>query len=229
MLHKRLPVLLAAVAGLVATGPAPALASPADVTAAQAYIRANYALVQAARSAVPSSEAGLAAVLAQVRRECPKVAAGSPQDRDSEQLSDEVVGAIVVAGVHPDLAAIHGFIRTAGRLRWSSHRLTSTVRSYAGKLSKLSTIAAPSLCGDLRAWAASGYRTLPASSVSFDAQYTPVWVALGELPGSLAAFERPQEQGVLARSMKLERQLTEYEAKAVNTYAEILDALELKQ
>jgi len=221
--------LLVAVATCLAVGPASALASPADVAATQTYIHANYTLVQAGRARVPSSEAGLAGVLAQVRNECPKAAAGSPQNHDSEQLSDEVVGAIVVAGVHPNVATIKSFVRSAGSLHWSNRRLTNAIHAYAGKLNKLAMLTAPSLCADVRAWVTSGYQTLPASTVSFDALYTPVWVALGELPSALKPFESPGEKGVLARSTQLERQLTEYEARAVERYAEILDALELKQ
>jgi|SRR5271154_5403143 len=230
MLTIRL-TLLATVTGLalfILTA-SPALASSGDAAATQAYIHANYALVKAADGKIQSSEAALAALVGQVRDECPKAAAHSPQDHDSEQLSDEAVGAIVVAGVGPNVAAIHAFAGAAGRLHWSNHKLTSTIQSYVGKVKAMSALTAPSLCADIRAWVASGYQTLPANTVSFDAKYTPVWVALGELPGALSRFELRAEKGVVARSNLLEMQLTEYEARAVETYAEILDALELKQ
>jgi hypothetical protein len=228
MLTIRLAFLAAMVTGLL-VGPTSALASSADAAATQTYVHANYALVQAARSRIPSAEAALASVLGQVRSECPKAAAHSPQDRDSEQLSDEVVGAMVVAGIHPNVTAIKGFVGTAGGLHWSSHKLTSTIQGYTRKLQALSSVGPPNLCGDVKAWVASGYQTLPASTVRFDAQYTPVWVALGELPSSLHQFERAEERGLLARSNQLESQLTEYESRAVETYAAILDALELNQ
>jgi hypothetical protein len=228
MLTVRLAVPVAIVSGVLAM-PASTLASSTDAAATQTYIHANYALVRAAAGNIRRAETGLASVAAQVRSECPKAAAGSPQDHDSEQLSDEVVGAIVVAGTHPNLAAIKSFIRAAGGLRWSSHGLTSTVRSYTGKLKTLSALTPPNLCGDVKSWVASGYQTLPASTVSFDAQYTPVWVALGELPASLGRFEGPDARGLIRVIKRLENQVTEYEARAVETYAEILDALELKQ
>jgi hypothetical protein len=221
--------ILAAVTGGVLAMPAPALASAGNAAATQAYIRANYALVHAAAANIHRSEAALTGVVAQVRSECPNAAEGSPQDHDSEQLSDEVVGAIVVAGVKPSLAAIHSFTRSAGSLHWSSHGLTSAVRAYIDKLETLSTLTPPNLCGDVKAWVASGYQTLPASTVRFDAQYTPVWVALGELPATLSRFEGPQERGLISVVNRLENQITEYEARAVERYAEILDALELKQ
>jgi hypothetical protein len=228
MFTVRVAVLLA-LASLFAIAPTSAAASSTDAAATQSYIEANYALVRAAAGNIHSSEAGLAGVLAQVRRECPDAAAGSPQDHDSEQLSDEVVGAIVVAGVHPNLAAIASFVGKTGRLRWSSRGLTSTVKAYVGKVKALAALTPPDLCGDVKAWVASGYQTLPASSVRFDAQYTPVWVALGELPATLHSFEDSGDSGLVRVSSRLENEITEYEARAVNTYAEILDALELKQ
>lgn len=228
MLTVRLTIL-AAVAGAVLAAPASTLAGGADAAATQAYIRANYALVHTAAGNIHRSEAALASVVAQVRSECPNAAKGSPQDHDSEQLSDEVVGAIVVAGVKPSLAAIHSFTRAAGNLRWSSHGLTSAVRAYTDKLKTLSTLTPPNLCGDVKTWVASGYQTLAPTTVQFDAQYTPVWVALGELPATLRRFEGPQERGLISVVNRLENQITEYEARAVERYAEILDALELKQ
>jgi hypothetical protein len=221
--------ILALAAADLAIPAASALASPADLAATQSYIHDNYALVHAAAGNIQSSEAGLAGVLAQVRRECPRAAAGSPQDHDSEQLSDEVVGAIVVAGVHPNVPAIESFIGKSGHLRWSSRALTSKVQGYVGKLKSLASLAPPSLCADVAAWAAGGYQTLPASTVRFDAQYTPVWVALGELPGTLRSFERPEDHALVQATNRLENEITAYEARAVETYASILDALELKQ
>jgi hypothetical protein len=221
-------LLLATVAGF-ASSTAPAFAAATDVASTHAYIQANYTLVQSAKARIGSSEAAIKALLSQIRSECPRVAAGSPQNHDSEQLSDEVVGALVLAGGRPDLPAVHVFTRTVARLHWSNHGLTSTLKSYAGKLNTLSALAPPALCADVRAWVASGYQTLPASTVSFDTAYTPVWVALGELPKSLGAFEQPQEQALLHRSNQAETLLTEAEARAVETYADILDALEVKQ
>jgi hypothetical protein len=225
---RRVLLVLATLASLAGAAPA-ALAGPSDIASTRTYIQANYTLVQSAKGRIASSEAALKGLLSQIRSECPKAAAGSPQDHDSEQLSDEVVGALVLAGGRPDAPAIHVFTHAVARLHWSSGKLTSTLQSYAGKLNKLSALAPPALCADVRAWVASGYQTLPASTVSFDASYTPAWVALGELPKALGAFEQPQEQALLRRSNQAETQLTDAEARAVETYAEILDALELKQ
>jgi hypothetical protein len=215
--------LAAAVAGV----PAAALADPADVAATQSYVQANYALVRVAGAHLATSEAAPLGALAQVQRECPRAGAGSPQDPESTQMSDEVIGAMVIAAARPDLQAIRDFIATVGRLRWSNHRLASTIQAYVGKLKTLSTLAAPELCADVRAWAANGFQTLPASTVRFDQRFMPAWVALGELPASLAAYESPAEGALVRRSNQLEAQLTDGEARAVESWGRIMNALVL--
>ena len=96
-----------------------------------------------------------------------------------------------------------------------------------GKLKTLSTLAAPELCADVRAWAANGFQTLPASTVRFDQRFMPAWVALGELPASLAAYESPAEGALVRRSNQLEAQLTDGEARAVESWGRIMNALVL--
>jgi len=225
----KIPQLLVAALAALAASPASALAGPADVTATRSYIQANYTLVQGGKARIPRAEAATRNLLAQVRRECPLAAAGSPQDHDSEQLSDEVVGALVVASMHTGTAGIHTFVGTVQRLHWSNAGLTRTIHGYAGHLKTISTLASPDLCADVKAWVASGYQTLPASTVRFDEAYTPAWVPIGELPASLNPYERPEEKGLIHRSNLLELQVGEFEARAVETYAEVLDAMELKQ
>lgn len=207
--------------------PAGAIASPADVAATRTYIQANYALVQAGASRLPTSIAAYHGVLGQVRRECPTAAAASPQDEESTQLSNEVIGAMVLAAGRPDLPAIHTFIRVAGGLRWSSRALTNAVHGYVNQLKAVSALASPNLCGDVKAWAASGFHALPASTVRFDAVFMPNWVALGLLPAQLTAYERPEERALLSRSNQLEMRLTNAEAAAVETWGEIMNELVL--
>jgi len=227
MTVRPLLLLLTAAAGL-ASGPASAVASPADTATTQRYLQADYTLARAARSHLASSErAPVSVVLAQVQHECPLVAAGSPQEVDSEQLSNEVVGAIVLSAYRPDLQAIRQFIGAVSSLRWSSRALTRTVQGYAGKLRTLSALAAPALCADVRSWIASSFATLPASTVQFDQRFMPAWVALGELPGGLAAFERSEGKALSLHCTQVEEQLAEGEARVVETYRLIMNALAL--
>jgi hypothetical protein len=224
---RRAALLLAGALALAGTATTTRAAS-GNATATQAYLGASYTLLRAARAREASSEAALQNLLAGVRRECPNVAAESPENPDSEELSNEVVGAMIIVGTHPDEKAISRFARAVAGLRWSNRTLTSTIRSYAAKLKTLSTLTAPSLCAEVHAWAGSGFRTLPPATAAFNLRYKAVNVSIGELPEQLLApYERPAEKSIVAQIGQLEARVAEFEAKAVETYAQIMSALDL--
>jgi hypothetical protein len=205
-----------------------ASASATDVASARAYIAADLALVQTAKAHLRAAEAAPLKILAQVRRECPAAAAGSPQDPESTQMSNEVIGAMVLSAYHLDVPALEAFVRRTARLPWSDGRLRRTVRGYAADLRVLARLAPPPLCADVRAWAAGGYRALPASTVAFDRRFMPAWVAVGLLPGRLSAYATAPERGALRLVRAIEVQITDAEARAVERWGAIMDELGLQ-
>jgi hypothetical protein len=219
--------LLTAIA-ILATTAAPALGELSDTAATSTYIQADYTLLHAATGKLATSEAGLRKLRRRIRATCPRAAAGSPQDTDAEQLSNELVGAMTVAAIRPDASAVAAFFRAVGGLHWSNGTLTRRIRSYATRLKTLSSLPAPNVCGDVKTWVASRYETLPASAISFDSSYYKVEVAVGETPVALLApSELPPERPLLVQARRLEGQLTEAEAKAVYTWGDIIDELDL--
>jgi hypothetical protein len=214
---------------ILAATPAPALAgSGGDAAATRTYIQADYALVHAAKVNLATSKAGLQRLRGQIATGCPKAAAGSPQDTDSEQLSNELVGAMAIAAIQPDAGAVAAFAGTVQRLHWSNGALTRKVHSYAKRLQELSALPAPDVCGDVSAWSASRYQTLPASSVSFDSRYYEVEVGIGEVPARLLApSEQPDERPLLVHAERIEGRLSEAEAEAVYTWGHIMESLAL--
>jgi hypothetical protein len=227
-MSNRLALISTALVALVAA-PSSALAGPADAVSTQRYIQANYALVHAANGKIRTAEAALRALLRRVTGECASAAADSPQNPDSTQLSNEIIGAMVIAAYHTDVPAGTSFIRAVKGLHWTNRALTRAVRSYASKLNVLTTLAAPNVCADVRAWVASGYRTLPASTVRFDRLFMPNWVAIGELPPQLARYERPGQAAILRQTNRFEARLTETEANAgVETWGQIMNTLVLQ-
>jgi len=219
-------LLVALLVALVAPAPA-ALADPADATATHLYIQANYALVKAARARLRTLEDGPLKVLAQVKRECPLAAAGSPQDPESTQMSNEIIGAMVISAVKPDLAPIRAFLAAVAGLHWSSHSLERTLRTYIADVRTLAGLAPPPICADLRAWVADGFTALPPSTVRFDRVFVPAWVALGLLPPALVSQASAADRSLVQRSNQLESQLTDGEARAVENYRLIMNELEV--
>jgi hypothetical protein len=223
----RLQATIAAVAvvTLLAMLPASAPAASVDVASTGTFVQAYYRLLHNARVHLRAAEAAPRALLAQVRRECPHAAAGSPQNGDSTQLGNEVIGAMVLTAYHTDLPALNSFVAVAGHLRWSDPRLTRTVRNDVADLRVMAKLAPPHLCADVGAWVASGYRTLPAATVAFDRVFMPAWVGIPRPPAGLGAFAGAQQRSLLKRSGALVVQLAEGEARAVRTWGDILDEL----
>jgi hypothetical protein len=210
----------------VAMPTATALAGPADVAATEQYIHANYALVRAGEKQIGPSEAAVRSVLRSVRDECPRAAAGSPQDEGSDKLGDELQGAMTIAGLRAVARPVAAFVHAVAHLRWSNARLTQTVSSYARKLAALSALQTPHVCADVRAWTAAGFATLPAATTGFDLAFEGADVALGEVPAELLApYERPAEQVILHTTAQLEAQLEEAENRAVQQWEQTLKTL----
>jgi hypothetical protein len=225
---RRAPALLLTAATALLAAPASALGGSGDVAATEKYIQANYALVQAGRAKLGAAAVALAAVKHRIARECPRAAAESPQNEDSTQLSNEIIGAMVLNAYRTGEPAGDRFIRAVKGLRWSNRRLTNTIQAYASKLKVLKALALPDVCADVKGWVASSYKTLPATTVRFDQQFMPNWVAIGELPALLAPYEQPSQRGILRRTHQLEVQLTDFEANdGVYTWGDIMDGLVL--
>jgi hypothetical protein len=223
---RRIALLAASLIAL-ALLPAPALATSTDVSATQAYVSANYALVSSAHAKIGRAEAILQGLLRGVRSECPRVAAGSPQNTDSEQLTFELVGEMRLAATRPNAGAVASFARAVAKLRWSTPQLNSAVRSYAATLRKQSLLAIPDVCAEVRAWAASGFRTLPEGTQRFN-RAMPEYVAMGMLPTRLInPYVTPAQRGLLQRTRHFEEDISEVEAFAVETWGSIMDALGL--
>jgi hypothetical protein len=222
----RVAALLALLgAAFAITAPAPAVASNASAT--RTYLQANYALVHAAHTRIHEVESTLRGLLAKVRGECPLAAAGSPEESQSEQLSNEVIGTMVLTAIRVDLPAGRAYVQAVRSLRWSSSSLTGSVHAYAQKVAKIISLPVPQLCQDVRSWAASGFTVLPAATKPFDSAFLGSWVSPGFLPSGLRPYEGTSVRSLVRSIEKQESDIVELEAREVETWGKIMDSLEL--
>jgi hypothetical protein len=228
---RSVSVLLAGAVAL-AVAPSAASANSADVATTQALARATNTLVRASEPDIAKALANVKSFANQTVAQCPRVAADSPQDHDSEQLDNEVAGALTTVGYRTAAAPIATFAHAVKGLHWSNGRLTRAVRTFATKLVGLSTLAVPSLCGDIGAWVSGGYTTLPASTVQFDQRYSEVDPEAEESPLIIklaTPYGTPSDVPVLHRVERFEAQLAEAEANGVEYYVHLMNSIELKQ
>ena len=220
-------VLPAVLAALIA-GPSSALASSGDAATTHAYLEANLTLMKYADAHIPQAGAAIAGAVRKVRSECPLAAAESPQNLESEKLSNEAIGAIVTTVVQAGLGEARTFVRSVAPLRWSNRGLTRTIQSYVSKVKVLTKLAVPHLCADVKAWTASGFKTLPAATVAFNKVFMPAWVGAGELPTSLKPYVSAGDRSLVRQTVRLEERWEDFEAREVESWTAIMNAMVLQ-
>ena len=232
---SKLPIPILAAVLLGALAPAPALAGKGSHTKAEnaattkLYIQASYTLAHTARINMLTGEAAIESLQQTLSAECPMAAAASPENEAAAALSNEVIGAMSVVFIRADVQVVDGFAETVAHLHWSNQKLTRKIKAYAAKFKVLAALEMPDVCSDVRAWAASGYRTLPPSTTAFDERYSAHNVGIGEVPAHLLApYEDSHERSVLALTRQFESELVDAEARAVAQWSKILNALELQ-
>jgi hypothetical protein len=207
---------------------APAGAASGNAAATQAYLNASLVLLQSAQAKQGAAQAGLNSVLSTAKSECPRAAVASPQDPNSEALSNELVGDLIVRATLPVAPAANRFGRAVARLRWSNASLTRAIHTYATSLTTLAAMAPPNLCADVRSWVSSGFSALPASTPQFNERYKAVNVSVGELPQALARYERPSQAGLVRRIRTLEQSQADFEARATAVWEAAMNTLILQ-
>lgn len=209
--------------------PGVAQANERDAGATHRYLVAAYALATSAQSHTKAAERKIRQLNVTLGRRCGDVAINSPQNDQSQRLSNEVAGALWSIVYHVDIAAVKRFVRTVGPLRWSDRTITRVVRAYATSLRQLSALPMPDLCGDVRSWVASGFTVVPASTIAFDHHLDKIEASAVSLK-KLARYERPEDRGLAGRLVHVERQLERIETSVgFEDWNMLLETLKLNQ
>lgn len=219
--------ILAALA--LAVAPVQAIATPQDIVATHAYIQANYALARAGVARIGAAQSKIERLNGKLRRECAQAGAGSPQNEASQPMSYEVAVALWSVAYGTNAGPIRRFAAVVRRLRWSDHRITRSAQNYATSLSDLANLPLPDLCGDVRAWKASGFHTIPATSACLVRRVEAIEPKTVP-PRLLLAYERGADTSILARTTDLETKLRDTEIGAGSTdWDLLLETLGLNQ
>jgi hypothetical protein len=221
-------VLLASVASAAArSGSHPVAGTAArDQAATRIYVDASYRFVRDARANLGVDRRAIEAFVGDALGECPSAAAGSPQDQQSDEVGEEILGSMALVVYRPDDAAIERFAHTVRGLHWSDPTLTRDVGSYAHKLEQLVVLAPAPICTDVRAWAATGFQTVSAATTGFDKLYHAAEIEAEEVPlAQLARFESPREALLARHTKRLEAPLADAEAEGVAEWTRLTKGL----
>jgi hypothetical protein len=204
-------------------------AAASDISATHAYIQANYSLAKAGVARIGPIQAKIEALNASLAQQCPGAGKGAPELEITQPLSHEVVAAGWQIAYRANAGPIATFVSKTKHLRWSNGRITRIVSRYAKSLHEMATLPVPSICEDVRSFAASGFRTPPARAVA-QVEHAES-IELEPVPARLlSAFERGSDAGVLAKAATLELKLEEQEFSLGQTdWLQLLETLGLPQ
>lgn len=195
---------------LLLAAPAPALASGQDVAATHAAIAADYALVRLRVSMISSTQSKIETYKHKLGTECPNAGLGSPETEAAEPMSAEVAAALWSVDYGAAAGPIARFASVIRRLHWTSARFSHSIHVLASSLSGLARVRLPDICGDVRAWTASGFKTVPPHVVELDEQVEPL--QLPEPPWKLIApYERGRDASLVSSIRRGETKLAEAE------------------
>jgi hypothetical protein len=233
----------AAVALAAAAAPAPAAGrrpvAPADRAATHAYLVAELAYTEAEVSSAPAAVGAVTQLAGRIGGECSGALAGSPvsvfgeegrgrgfptprqigeRNRQQNQLLtlESELGAVALAPLYELRdAAQETFLATARALRWTSSALTRGVQEYLSLVVGPRPPLPPAVCADMRAWAASGYRTLSAGTKAYALALQSQLASLGaenvrnllDPTSALRPYEGPAELALARRVAKLRASL----------------------
>src|SRR5436190_4169356 len=195
---------------MFAAAPSPAIAGPRDFAATHKAILAGYALARAGVATISIAKSNIESFNRKLARECPGVGTGTPENEASQPMSYEVAVALWSIGYGSAAGPINAFAKAVRPLRWTSPRINRFAHSLVTNLIALATIPLPDLCGDVRAWTASGFRTIPPHVIELNRRVERL--ALPDIPWRLVApYIRVGDAGRVAYIKRAERKIAEAE------------------
>lgn len=233
IVHPRLTV--AALGGvLVLFAVAPAAGSPArtvharDVAATRAYIEADYRLARAGRAKLSASLGEINALVQRTVSECPLAGEGAYVNHAANQISEEVLETVEVTAYQPDIGAVRAAARVLRHLHWSNAELTRRLHAFVAKLENLAAIAPANICVDVKAYAATSFTAAPEATVSFVKLFHAAEIESEEVPARwLKPYEGPRQAKMMRAVKRLEGEVAETEAHAVQQWMAIMRGLDL--
>jgi hypothetical protein len=156
-----------------------------DRESTQAYLTAAYEDAQTMVANLGASKAGFEALAASIGSECAGVLAGAhnasqrsrsfarrfgEEQRIREQqfdLQGELDDELEQKWSEPNRQASMAFAEKVAKLRWTNVAVDRLVDTDVAELERTLSAPTPNACADMKAWAASGYRTLSAASKAY--------------------------------------------------------------
>jgi hypothetical protein len=209
---------------VLACGAAPTsalAASRQDISSTHTTLVAAYTALHRIVGTWHTVEANLDKLNRKFAATCPAVGAGSPQSESEQRLSYEVAGALWAIGYDTDAKYANQFINAVESLRWSNHAIVRRGLKFIVGLHEMIALRVPDLCGDVRSWVSSGFKTIPSDTEQFDRHVESINVEIPS-PRILVPYMQPSDRSLLA---KVERLVTRFDELEFSTGQRAWDKL----
>jgi hypothetical protein len=194
----------------LAVTPSPAPASSADVAATHKAIVAGYALARAAVATINVAQSKVESWNRKLAAECPGVGRGAPESEASTPMSHEVAAGLFSIAYSSAAGPIKTFANAMRPLHWTIARFNRDAHAFVANLTALATTPLPDLCGDVRAWSATGFTTVPQHVLELDSRVESL--ELPEIQWKLVApYERGGDAGLVSYIQRAERKVAQAE------------------
>jgi hypothetical protein len=156
------------------------------------------------------------------------------QSRQRADLQEELLFALESSQGQPERQATETLVHALTPLSWSNPKITSLLALQLAVIKNELEAPTPAVCADMKAWVASGYRTLPPAAKEAaghtESLLKLVFVALAlstethiqPFPQNLAPYENAQDRALVKRSEAISSQLK----RASKTQTEVRKHLE---
>lgn len=238
--------LIALAAAMGSAPPSTASPSASDLAAAHALRQAEDRLLTGLHERLGAIAAAEASADAAIARECAGILKGAPGDgrsieiggsrsehessradgeqarsvRARETITEEIAAAVDHADHAPVRATLEAFSSSLEALSFSDPAVTAAARYEAAVETERLAAAQPSPCADMRAWAASGFKSLSPASKAFRAAREALDREAPEVPleSLLSPYEVNASERALGRRVETERKRLE-DARASRSLA----------
>jgi hypothetical protein len=201
-----------------------------DVATTHRYLGMVRTTLVAIRHNMGAVDGDIDQVVANVRSQCPVVAAHAPINLTRWRVEAIISEELAIAGVHADTTLTADFLKHVIKLRWYDQQVTNIIQTSARAISMQSRLREPELCMPLRQWASGGFYEVPHDMAVFSHRVESLSEMSSLLPNILARYEGRLHAGRLRALRRLERAVgTDLRSYILRARAQILLLVGLSQ
>ncbi len=223
-------------------------ADAADTATVHAYLVAEHEYARTLAANADASKGSLERYAEAVATSCPGVLTGAPggpesfaqrpssprgrgrlvrETQELELIESELAVGELDALYGPDAASLETLIASESALRWSDPRLAELAAEHVRhEQEQRAGVPASDVCADMRAWRASGFRTLPAATQQMQEAAAAEQQTLDR---AIAPLETPAERALASQTLTSSEQLIEAFVEAFKVESRLYRALGLRE